>query len=58
MDRDDEDIQQIISNARALCDSIFSGVVSKLERYPNAENLAIALRMSVRRYDINETLRS
>lgn len=54
----DEDIQQIINNARSLCESIFSGVRSKLEHFPNAENLAIALRVSVERYDHNETLRS
>lgn len=58
METNPEDIQLIINNARALCNSIFSGVQSKLERYPNAENLAIALRVSVERYDRNEAFRS
>lgn len=48
------DIQQIINNARSLCESIFSDQFYS----PNAENLAIALRLSVERYDKNEALRS
>ena len=54
------DIQSVVDNARSLVESIFGqrDHRSKLYNHPNAENLAIALRLSIERYDQNEALRS